>query len=70
LLSLPEYDVAVIGGGVVDAACARELARYQLNVVLLEMEADVGFGTSKANSCIVHSGIHDHPGTQKAQFKS
>lgn len=52
------YDVAVIGAGVCGAATARLLSRYDLRVVLAEREADVSFGTSKANSGIVHGGFH------------
>lgn len=57
---LPAYDVAIIGAGVCGAAIARLLSRYKLRTVLLEREADVSFGTSKANSGIVHGGFH-HP---------
>ena len=52
------YDVAVIGGGVSGAAAVYRLSRYQLKTVLLEKEADVSFGVSKANSGIVHGGFH------------
>jgi len=52
------HDVAIIGAGVVGAAIARLLSRYQLSVALLEKEADVGFGVSKANSGIIHAGFH------------
>lgn len=52
------YDVAVIGAGVSGAAIARKLSRYRLATVLLEKEADVSFGTSKANSGIIHGGFH------------
>ena len=52
------YDVAIIGAGVVGAAIARRLSRYELAVVLIDKAADVGFGTSKANSGIVHAGFH------------
>ena len=40
-----DADVAVIGGGVVGCAVARELAGYQLSVALLEARGDVGDGT-------------------------
>ena len=63
-----EYDVAVIGGGVIGAAIARELSRYELSVCVLEKEEDVCSGTSKANSSIVHAGYDALPGTQKAKF--
>ena len=67
-LTETEMDVLIIGAGVVGGALARELSRYQLQVMLVEKEVDVAFGTSKANSGIVHSGIHDHPGTLKAKL--
>ena len=54
----PGYDVAIIGAGVTGAAIARCLSRYRVDVVLLEKEADVSFGTSKANSGIIHGGFH------------
>lgn len=62
------YDVIIIGGGVVGAATARELSRYELSVCLLEKEEDVCSGTSKANSAIVHAGFDALPGTLKAKF--
>ena len=37
----PQYDVAVIGGGVIGCAVARELSRYDLSVCLLERTEDV-----------------------------
>ena len=61
-------DLAIIGAGVVGAAVARELARYDLRVVLLEREVEAAFGTSKANSGVVHAGFHSTPGTLKASL--
>ena len=52
------YDVAIIGTGVSGASIAKTLSRYDLKVVMLEKEADVAFGTSKANSGIIHGGFH------------
>lgn len=62
------YDVVVIGAGVVGAATARELSKYELSVVVVEKEEDVCSGTSKANSGIVHAGYDAKPGTNKAKF--
>ena len=59
------YDVAIIGGGVVGCAIARELSRYRLRCVLLERFAEVGFGTTKTNSGIIHAGQQTTPGTLK-----
>lgn len=63
-----QYDVAIIGGGVVGCAIARELSRYSLSICLLEKEEDVCSGTSKANSAIVHAGFDAKPGTMKARM--
>ncbi|OGV56613.1 MAG: hypothetical protein A2017_15770 [Lentisphaerae bacterium GWF2_44_16] len=63
-----KYDVIVIGAGVVGAAVARSLSRYKLRVAVVEKEADVSFGTSKANSGIIHAGFHDEPGSLKAKL--
>ncbi|MHB8919196.1 MAG: NAD(P)/FAD-dependent oxidoreductase, partial [Desulfocucumaceae bacterium] len=65
---LAEVDLLIIGAGVVGASLARELSRYDLQVMLAEQEVDVSFGTSKANSGIIHSGIHDRPGSLKARL--
>ncbi len=62
------YDVLIIGAGVVGNAIARELARYRLNVGVLEKELDVGMGTSSRNSGVLHSGIHYKPGTLRAKL--
>ena len=63
------YDVIIIGGGVVGCALARELSRYNLQLALLEKEVEVGFGTSKTNSGIIHSGHHSPDATLKSRFE-
>ena len=62
------FDAAIIGAGVVGAMVARELAKYQLRVIVLEKENDVAMGASKANSGIVHAGYDCAPGTLKAKL--
>jgi glycerol-3-phosphate dehydrogenase len=42
---------------------ARHLARYRLSTVVLERANDVGTGTSKANTAIVHTGFDTEPGS-------
>jgi glycerol-3-phosphate dehydrogenase len=66
--STDRFDIAVIGGGVVGTAIARALARYRWRIALLEKHAELSFGTSKANSGIVHAGFHSKPGTLKADL--
>ncbi|HWG84453.1 MAG TPA: FAD-dependent oxidoreductase, partial [Deinococcales bacterium] len=63
------YDVVIVGAGVVGASIARELSRYSLRIALLEAESDVGWGTSKANSGIIHAGHHGNPATLKGRLE-
>lgn len=60
------YDVVVVGAGVVGCAVARALARYPLRVALVEAADDVGEGSSKANTAILHTGFDAVPGTLEA----
>lgn len=62
------YDVAVVGAGVIGSLTARELSRYNIKVALLEKCNDMAMGTSKANSAIVHAGFDAKPGTLKAKL--
>lgn len=62
------YDVIVIGAGVSGCAIARELARYDARVCVVEKEEDVCCGTSKANSAIVHAGFDAQPGSLMAKL--
>lgn len=55
------FDVAIIGCGVVGAACAYELSRYDQRVVILEAKNDVADSTTKANSAILHAGYDPEP---------
>ncbi|MGR8940897.1 MAG: FAD-dependent oxidoreductase [Gammaproteobacteria bacterium] len=64
-----QYDCLIIGGGVVGCAIARELTRFRLAVALVEREAEVGFGISKANSGIIHGGHHAAPTTLKGRLE-
>ena len=41
----------------------REFARRGIPGILLEAEADLGEGASKANSAILHTGFDSKPGT-------
>ena len=62
------YDIAIIGAGVIGAMIARNLSKYQLNIVLIDKDTDVSNGTSKANSGIIHAGYNAKTGTLKAKL--
>ena len=63
-----DYDVVVVGAGVIGCCTARELARYELSVLVLEAGLDIACGASRANSGIVHAGFDPKPGTLKAKY--
>ena len=47
---------------------ARHLSRYNLSILLIEKEADIGSGTSAANTALIHPGYDPLPGTLKAKL--
>jgi len=64
-----EFDVAIIGCGVTGANIARRLSAYNIKTAILEKAADVSYGTSKANSGIIHGGFHHNKKYLKARLE-
>ena len=62
------FDVVVVGAGIAGCTAARELARYDLSICVLEAGNDIACGATRANSAIVHAGFDPSPGTLKARF--
>lgn len=61
-------EVLIIGGGVIGASIAHQLAKYNLDIILVEKASDVCMGTSKANSAMIHSGFNIDGGTLKGKL--
>jgi glycerol-3-phosphate dehydrogenase len=61
-------DVVVIGAGAVGCAIARELSKYEVNVIVVDKNEDVGGDASKSNSAIIHTGYDAAPGTLESQL--
>ncbi|WNG90372.1 FAD-dependent oxidoreductase [Mycobacterium sp. ITM-2016-00317] len=61
-------DVVVVGAGIVGSAIARALAGTRLSVTLVEGRDDVGDGTSKANTALLHTGFDATPGTLESRL--
>lgn len=62
------YDLIIIGGGVVGCAVAWYLSRFDLKILLMEKELDVCEGVSKANTGVIHSQSYISPGTLKGDL--
>lgn len=60
------HDIAIIGAGVVGCAVFREFVLAGLDCVLIERDADIISGASKANSALLHTGFDATPGTVEA----
>ncbi|MGD0453283.1 MAG: L-2-hydroxyglutarate oxidase [Solirubrobacteraceae bacterium] len=63
-------DLAVVGGGIVGLAVARELIRRnpQASVCVLEREAEIGTHQTGHNSGVIHAGVYYVPGSLKARL--
>ena len=61
------FDIAIVGAGITGCAIARQLARYDLSICVVEAANDIALGASKANGGLVHAGYDPAPGTVKAQ---
>lgn len=62
--------IIVIGAGIIGSLIARELTKYNVDIIVIEKEKDAGMGVSKANSAIIHAGYDDEPDTIRAKFCS
>ena len=67
-LTTDPFDVVIVGAGVVGCAIARELSHYNLAVALVDGSSDVGDGTSKANTAILHTGFDATPQTLESNL--
>jgi len=64
----PVFDVIVIGAGVIGAAIARELSKYNLQIAIVEGNLQVAQETSAGNSGVIHGGFDPTPGTLNAKL--
>lgn len=64
------FDIAIVGAGITGCAIARQLARFDLSICVVEAANDIALGASKANGGLVHAGYDPTPGTVKAQVNA
>lgn len=63
-----DYDIAIIGGGLLGCFVARNLSRYNWRVAVFEKNFDVCTEMSKANTAIIYPGYDPKPGSLKAKL--
>lgn len=61
-------DVVIIGAGAVGCAIARELSKYEVRVLVVDKNEDIGGDASKSNSAIIHTGYDATPDTLESQL--
>ncbi|MEN6575372.1 MAG: L-2-hydroxyglutarate oxidase [Phycisphaerales bacterium] len=63
-----DFDIVVIGGGIVGLACAHKIARAHpgLRIAVLEKEGRLAAHQTGRNSGVIHSGLYYKPGSVKA----
>ena len=62
------YDVVIIGAGIIGSGIARELSRYKIKIAVIDKASELPSGASRANSSMIHGGFDDKPGSVKARF--
>ena len=63
-------DVLIIGAGAVGVAISRELARYKLNVMVVDKNDDIGGDASKSNSGLASTSATMVPGSLENRLRS
>lgn len=63
-----EPDILIIGGGISGASIARELSKWQLNILLVDKESDLAVQASGRNDGEVHPGIDLGKGSLKHKY--
>ncbi|WP_339020178.1 type 2 glycerol-3-phosphate oxidase [Spiroplasma endosymbiont of Atherix ibis] len=67
-MSNQKYDICIIGAGIIGASIARELSKYNLNILVLESNVSYGLETTTGNSGVIHGGFDPTPGKLNAKL--
>lgn len=67
---MSNYDLVIVGGGIVGAACALKIkqSKPNLRMLLLEKEAEPALHQTGRNSGVIHAGVYYAPDSLKAQY--
>ena len=68
-LTRPQFEVAIVGGGIVGLATAMALVEeWGCSVVVLEAESRIATHQTGHNSGVIHAGVYYRPGSMKARL--
>ena len=65
---IANVDVLIIGAGISGCGIAREISKFDLDVLVIDMGDDVATAATKANNGDIHPGHACKPGTLKAKL--
>ena len=68
LMSSKDFEIAIVGAGVIGLAIAARLSEWCRSIVVLEKNQKYGMETSSRNSEVIHAGIYYSPGSLKAEL--
>lgn len=68
ILDNRNVDVLIIGAGIIGSAIARELSKWNISILLVDKEEDIGVHATSRNDGMIHPGIEPKPGTKKAYY--
>ncbi|BCZ43942.1 FAD/NAD(P)-binding oxidoreductase [Clostridium gelidum] len=55
-----DYDVLILGGGIIGCAVAYELSKYNINIALIEKDYDVANDLSCSNTAVIYDGSESY----------
>ncbi len=63
-----EFDVVIVGGGIIGVAIARELSRFNLSIALIERHEDLGMDQTAHSNAMIHPAFLTEYGTLKCEM--
>ena len=63
-----DFEVTIIGAGVIGLSIARTLSKKKINTVVIEKNSSFGEETSSRNSGVIHAGIYYPKSSKKSEF--
>lgn len=63
-------DILIIGAGIIGSSIARELSKWDINILIVEKEHDVALHASSRNDGMIHPGIDLKKGTLKQKYNA